>query len=64
MIECTVNGHKYETSPLYFEDFTTLGFMTEEKVYPFFNLSDSVHSKQPFRCGTFKGTLRQLQGYF
>lgn len=35
MIECTVNGHKYETSPLYFEDFTTLGFMTEEKVYPF-----------------------------
>ena len=35
MIECTVNGHKYATSPLYFEDFTTLGFMTEEKVYPF-----------------------------
>lgn len=50
MIECTVNGHKYATSPLYFEDFTTLGFMTEEKVYPFLtcltacianNLSDS-----------------------
>ena len=35
MIECTVNGHKYTTAPLYFEDFTTLGFMTEEKVYPF-----------------------------
>ena len=50
MIECTVNGHKYATSPLYFEDFTTLGFVTEEKVYPFLtcltacianNLSDS-----------------------
>nr|DAY46075.1 MAG TPA: hypothetical protein [Caudoviricetes sp.] len=49
-IECTVNGHKYETESLYFEDFTTLGFMTEEKVYPFLtcltacianNLSDS-----------------------
>lgn len=35
MIECTVNGHRYETAPLYFEDFTTLGFLTEEKVYPF-----------------------------
>lgn len=35
MIECTVNGHKYATAPLYFEDFTTLGFITEEKVYPF-----------------------------
>ena len=34
-LECTVNGHKYETEPLYFEDFTSLGFMTEEKVYPF-----------------------------
>ena len=50
MIECTVNGHKYATAPLYFEDFTTLGFITEEKVYPFLtcltacianNLSDS-----------------------
>lgn len=49
-IECTVNGHKYETESLYFEDFTALGFMTEEKVYPFLtcltacianNLSDS-----------------------
>ena len=35
MIECTVNGHKYATAPLYFEDFTSLGFITEEKVYPF-----------------------------
>ena len=35
MIECIVNGHKYATAPLYFEDFTTLGFVTEEKVYPF-----------------------------
>lgn len=34
-IECTVNGHKYETEPLYYEDFTTLGFITEEKAYPF-----------------------------
>ena len=24
-LECTVGGHKYETEPLYFEDFTTLG---------------------------------------
>lgn len=49
-IECKVSGHKYETESLYFEDFTTLGFMTEEKVYPFLtcltacianNLSDS-----------------------
>lgn len=49
-IECTVNGYKYETEPLYFEDFTALGFLTEEKVYPFLtcltacianNLSDS-----------------------
>lgn len=49
-IECYINGHKYETEPLYFEDFTTLGFMTEEKIYPFLtcltacianNLSDS-----------------------
>ena len=35
MIECTVNGHKYATAPLYFEDFTSLGFITEEKAYPF-----------------------------
>lgn len=35
MIKCTVNGHEYKTEPLYFEDFTTLGFITEEKVYPF-----------------------------
>ncbi len=34
-IECTVGGHKYETEPLYFEEFTTLGFLTEEKIYPF-----------------------------
>ena len=34
-LECTVGGHKYETEPLYFEDFTTLGFMAEEKIYPF-----------------------------
>lgn len=35
VLECSVGGHKYETEPLYFEDFTTLGFITEEKVYPF-----------------------------
>ena len=35
MLECTVNGHRYATEALYFEDFTTLGFLTEEKVYPF-----------------------------
>lgn len=34
-IECTVGAHKYATEPLYFDDFTTLGFITEEKVYPF-----------------------------
>ena len=34
-IECNVGGHIYKTEPLYFEDFTTLGFITEEKVYPF-----------------------------
>ncbi len=34
-LECIVNNHKYATEPLYFEDFTTLGFITEEKVYPF-----------------------------
>lgn len=34
-IECEVNGHKYETLQLYFEDFTKLGYMTEEKIYPF-----------------------------
>ena len=34
-LECNVGGHKYETEPLYFEEFTTLGFMAEEKVYPF-----------------------------
>lgn len=33
--ECTVAGHKYETEPLYFEEFTTLGFTAEEKIYPF-----------------------------
>lgn len=34
-LECIVSGHKYETEPLYFEEFTTLGFIAEEKVYPF-----------------------------
>ncbi len=34
-LECIVGGHKYETEPLYFEEFTTLGFIAEEKVYPF-----------------------------
>ena len=36
MIECTVGGHKYETANLLFEDFTNLGAMLEEKVFPFF----------------------------
>lgn len=36
MIECTVNGHKYETAKLLFEDFVNLGGMLEEKVFPFF----------------------------
>lgn len=35
MIKCTVGGHEYMTEPLYYEDFTKLGFITEEKVYPF-----------------------------
>lgn len=34
-IECKVNGHTYSTAPLYFEDFTTLGFIVEEKLFPF-----------------------------
>ena len=34
-LECNVGGHKYETEPLYFDEFTILGFMAEEKVYPF-----------------------------
>ncbi len=33
-IQCTVNGRVYSTAPLYFEDFTTLGVITEEKIYP------------------------------
>lgn len=36
MIECTVNGHKYQTAKLLFEDFVNLGAMLEEKVFPFF----------------------------
>ena len=49
-IECKVKGHTYTTSPLYFEEFTTLGFIVEEKLFPFFaclsaclanNLTDS-----------------------
>ncbi len=49
-IECKINGHTYTTSPLYFEEFTTLGFIIEEKLFPFFaclttcisnNLSDA-----------------------
>ena len=35
MLKCNVGGHEYATLPLYFEDFTTLGFITEEKIYPF-----------------------------
>ena len=35
IIECEVNGHKYQTQQLYFEKFTQLGYMTEEKIYPF-----------------------------
>ena len=50
MIEVTLNGHKYQTAKLLFEDFTNLGAMLEEKVFPFFtcfiacianNLSDA-----------------------
>ena len=33
-IECKVNGHTYTTSPLYFEEFTKLGYISEEKIYP------------------------------
>ena len=36
MLECNVNGHKYQTAKLLFEDFTNLGAMLEEKVFPFF----------------------------
>ena len=36
MIECNVGGHKYQTAKLLFEDFTNLGAMLEEKVFPFF----------------------------
>ena len=36
MIECTVNGHKYQTAKLLTEDFLNLGAMLEEKVFPFF----------------------------
>ena len=35
MIKCSVGGHEYTTEPLYYSDFTKLGFITEEKVYPF-----------------------------
>lgn len=35
MITCNVGGHEYTTEKLYFRDFTELGFITEEKVYPF-----------------------------
>ena len=35
IIECDVNGHKYQTQQLYFEKFTQLGYITEEKIYPF-----------------------------
>ena len=34
LIECKINGHTYATAPLYFEDFTTLGFIAEEKIIP------------------------------
>ena len=36
MIECTVNGHKYQTAKLLTEDFLNLGAMLEEKVFPSF----------------------------
>ena len=36
MIECTVNGHKYQTAKLLTEDLLNLGAMLEEKVFPFF----------------------------
>lgn len=35
MITCNVGGHEYSTEKLYYKDFTNLGFITEEKVYPF-----------------------------
>lgn len=35
MIKCSVGGHEYSTEPLYFSDFKKLGYIAEEKVYPF-----------------------------
>ena len=37
MITCNVGGHEYSTEQLYFKDFTDLGYITEEKAYPFFS---------------------------
>lgn len=35
MIRCEVGGHEYTTEPLYYNDFTKLGYISEEKIYPF-----------------------------
>lgn len=35
MIECKINDNKYLTERLYFKDFTKLGFLLEEKIFPF-----------------------------
>ncbi len=35
MIKCNIGGHEYTTAPLYFEDFTKLGFILEEKIFPY-----------------------------
>ncbi len=34
-IECEIGGHRYATEQLYYEDFTTIGFMLSEKIAPF-----------------------------
>lgn len=35
MIECSLNGHTYQTEKLYLEDFKKLGIIYEEKIMPF-----------------------------
>ena len=60
MIKCTVGGHEYATAPLYFEDFTKLGFMLEEKIFPFLTcllvclggeMQDSDYTKALYSAG-------------
>ena len=35
MLECSLNGHTYQTEKLYLEDFKKLGIIYEEKIMPF-----------------------------